>query len=109
MKIVLGHAREQRWTIHNSIIGMFLKSLLHKDFSAITATEKKIWKVVDCLFTTVFLSEYVVRFAVAEALENNAMRLQFVFTPLNMCDVVSCIPFLVELVAYVANKRWMLR
>jgi len=75
---------------------LFLKSLISKDSSSQSDTEKMVWKIFECLFTIVFLSELVVRFAVAPALGQQTYC-DFLKQPLNVCDAISVLPFFIEL------------
>jgi len=80
-----------------SVLAMFVKSLMYKD-TIIADTEEMYWRVAEAIFTIVFLAELLVRFAVADALGNQT-HVEFLLKPLNICDFMSCLPFVVDLLA----------
>lgn len=81
-----------------SVGTMFAKNLAHPHQSKeLAAEERSYWRVAEASFTIIFLSELMVRFAVCDAL-GTMTRVQFLLKPLNVCDFLSCCPFLLEMV-----------
>lgn len=79
-----------------SVASIVIKHLTQPEEWKQSSTEKKIWKVLESGFTVIFMSELVVRFAVADALGTQT-RCDFVKNPMNICDFASCLPFFIEL------------
>lgn len=91
--------------IISSVMVLFLKSLISEtDSQDASNTQKQAWKVLECFFTIVFLSEYVLRCAVCEALGNQTYK-EFLMRPLNICDLMSILPFFMEMLVDDANVR----
>lgn len=77
---------------------MVIKSLVSPDEDKITnGTEKQAYKVFESFFTMVFVADYIMRYVVCDALHTQT-KLEFVLKPLNMCDLLSVLPFFFELV-----------
>lgn len=79
-----------------SVFCLVLKGLIDPDGENSSDVQKKVFKVLECCFTIIFLSELVLRFAVADALGNQT-RLDFIQKPMNICDLCSVAPFFIEL------------
>jgi len=80
------------------VVEMVIKSLISPDDSKITnGTEIQAYKVFEYWFTMVFVTDYLMRFVVSDALGTQTKR-QFLFQPLNICDLISVLPFFIELV-----------
>mmetsp|Transcript_86455 Transcript_86455/g.136443 ORF Transcript_86455/g.136443 Transcript_86455/m.136443 type:complete len:117 (-) Transcript_86455:96-446(-) len=54
------------------------------------------WRALECFFNFIFMSELMVRFAVATALGTQTY-FDFLTKPLNICDMVAILPFFIEL------------
>jgi len=89
-----------------SVACIFVKALISVESDDVdnenpdTATQT--WKVLECFFTIVFLSEYILRFAVCEA-TGSQTYVEFLLRPLNLCDICAVMPFFIEILIRDAN------
>jgi hypothetical protein len=83
--------------ILTSVMSMFLEPLLTAVDSEEQSESKDLtWIVFEAFFTIVFTIEYMMRFAVADALHTRT-KLSFLKHPANLCDLVSILPFYLDL------------
>jgi len=81
--------------IVTSVAGMVARALITDGGDFRSQSARKIWKVFESLFTITFMSELVVRFAVADALGTQT-RIDFMKKPMNICDFLACLPYFFE-------------
>jgi len=79
-----------------SVLCMFVKSLANPYDAPMYGDEKVYWRVPEACFTIIFLAELMVRFSVCNALQTQT-HLEFLLKPLNICDILACLPFIMEL------------
>jgi len=58
--------------------------------------DRDIWWAFECYFTALFGAEFVIRFCVADAMGTRT-QLDFIKTPMNICDLVAIMPFFMDL------------
>jgi hypothetical protein len=80
-----------------SVLTLFIEPLsLNLQDETISDGEKTVWTVFEAFFTALFTIEYVLTFAVCNALGTQT-HLEFLRTPMRVCDVLAVMPFYIDM------------
>jgi len=78
-----------------SVMTLVLEPLISHGKDPIPEKEKQAWFVLEMFFTVVFTFEFLLRLAVATALETQTTK-GFLKSPSNICDLIAVLPFYIE-------------
>lgn len=78
-----------------SVLTLFLEPLISPKNEAIDDVEKSVWFAFELFFTVLFTIEYIVTFAVCNALGTQT-RFGFLKEPMRICDFVAVLPFYID-------------